>query len=254
MSAAALFVGHGSPMNAISKNEFTASLKLVGERVKKPQAIVMISAHWMTPYTAVSLHNSSALMYDMHGFPEALYKVEYPAVNAEFLVPKMRELIEPLRVQERALDHGVWSVLLHIFPKADIPIMQLSINSLLSLEEHYSLGEKLASLREMDVMIIGSGNITHNLSQISAARDEPAIEWAKEFDSFVKTAIEKRDFHSLVDFEKRNKYAKVAHPTLEHYIPLLYIAGASSLEDESSFIYEGMEHGSLSLRSWLLQK
>lgn len=254
MSAAALFVGHGSPMNAISNNEFTISLNLVGEKLKKPQAIVVISAHWTTPYTAVSLHNSSTLMYDMYGFPEALYKVEYPAPNAEFLVPKMRELIDSLRVQERALDHGVWSLLIHLFPKADIPIMQLSINSQLSLEEHYRLGEKIASLREMDVMIIGSGNVTHNLSQISVATDAPAIEWAKDFDNFVKTAIQKRDFHSLIEFEKRNKYARVAHPTLEHYIPLLYIAGVSSKDDESSFIYEGMEHGSLSLLSWLLQK
>jgi len=163
-------------------------------------------------------------------------------------------LIDSLRVQERALDHGVWSLLIHLFPKADIPIMQLSINSQLSLEEHYRLGEKIASLREMDVMIIGSGNVTHNLSQISVATDAPAIEWAKDFDNFVKTAIQKRDFHSLIEFEKRNKYARVAHPTLEHYIPLLYIAGVSSKDDESSFIYEGMEHGSLSLLSWLLQK
>lgn len=191
-------------------------------------------------------------MYDFFGFPKALEEVRYPAPNADFLTPSVQKLFAPLRVEDRPLDHGAWSVLVHLFPNADIPVMQLGIRRDLSLREHFEVGEKLKALREQGVMIIGSGNITHNLREAAMAKDAPAVPWAVEFDRFVKEAIEIRDFDALIDIERSNRYTRLAHPTLEHYIPLLYVAGASFDDDESSFVYAGMEHGSLSMRSWLL--
>lgn len=252
--APALFVGHGSPMNAIATNAYTASLNSLGERLERPKAALVVSAHWTPPYPAVSVHKESRLMYDFFGFPDALEKVEYPAANAAFLLPSMRELFEPLRVEDRPLDHGAWSVLLHLFPDADVPIMQLGIRNDLTLREHFMVGQGLRRLREEGVMIIGSGNVTHNLREVRMPQDAPPVAWAADFDNFVKEAIEKRDFDALIEIEARQPDTRLAHPTLEHYIPLLYVAGAAFDDDESRFVYEGMEHGSLSMRSWLLQQ
>lgn len=250
---AAFFIGHGSPMNAIEKSDFTESLRTLGLSMPKPKAIVVISAHWSTDVSALSTFKSGELLYDMYGFPDALYEVEYPAPNADFLLPALQKLLPDLELLERKLDHGVWSVLVHLFPKADIPLTQLSINSSLSMQEHFELAKSISSLREEGVMIIGSGNITHNLRDITMQKDAPVASWAKEFDEFVKEAILRKDYKALIDFEKIQRYAKHAHPTLEHYIPLLYVAGSAYEDDKSEFIYEGFEHGNLSLRNWLLR-
>lgn len=251
--APALFVGHGSPMNAIRRNAFTRSLHELGKSLEKPKAILVVSAHWTPPYFGVSVHQNSDLKYDFFGFPKALEQVQYPARNAAFLLPALNKLFTPLEVKERGLDHGAWSVLVHLFPDADIPVMQLGIRHDLSMREHYEVGQRLRRLREEGVMIIGSGNITHNLQEARMPREAPAVKWATEFDNFVKKAIEARDFEALINFEERNHFARVAHPTLEHYIPLLYVAGSAFDDDESRFVYEGMEYGSLSMRSWLLR-
>ncbi|WP_345980727.1 4,5-DOPA dioxygenase extradiol [Sulfurimonas sp. HSL3-2] len=249
----ALFIGHGNPMNAIEKNEFTDSLDRVGKTLTKPKAILVISAHWVTPYSAVALHSEDNILYDMYGFPKALYDVKYQVKNADFLIPELKRLIPSLRVESRDLDHGVWSVLLHLFPKMDIPVIQLSIDATLSMREHFELGRKLAVLRESDVMIIASGNVTHNLREaVLWDKDAPIAEWAEEFDGFIKDALLAREYDTLIEFEKKQRYAHLAHPTTEHYIPLLYIAGAMQRGDESSFIYEGIEHGNLSMRSWMV--
>lgn len=250
--APAFFVGHGNPMNAIENNAFTRSLKTLGEAIEKPKAILVISAHWSTSYSAISIHKNNELMYDMYGFPNALYKVEYPAPNANFLVPDLQILIPNLKVEDRNLDHGVWSILVHLFPDADIPVMQLSINSTLSMQEHFDMGRTIRILREHGVMIIGSGNITHNLRDVKAQEDAPVVSWAQEFDDFIKHSILQQDYDALIKFEERQQYAKYAHPTTEHYIPLLYIAGSSYSDDKSTFVYENIEHGTLSMRNWLL--
>ncbi len=250
--APALFVGHGSPMNAIETNAFTQSLHRLGESLARPKAVLMISAHWTPPYYGVSVHHSPELIYDFFGFPDALEAVTYPAGNAAFLVPEIEQLLTPLQVKERGLDHGAWSVLLHLFPDADIPVMQLGIRNDLSPREHFETGQKLKALREAGVMIIGSGNITHNLYEARHPKEAPAVAWASDFDAYIKKAIETRDFDALINFEQ-HQYARIAHPTIEHYLPLLYVAGASYDDDTSRFVYEGMEHGSLSMRSWLLQ-
>jgi len=239
-------------MNAIENNDFTRSLHDLGEELKKPKAVLMVSAHWTPPYFGVSLHQDSGLKYDFFGFPKELEEVQYPAKDALFLLPTLQKLFTPLEVKERGLDHGAWSVLVHLFPDADIPVMQLGINSHLSLGEHLEVGKRLKLLREQGVMIIGSGNITHNLQEARMPKDAPAVTWAVDFDEYVKKAIVERDFGALIDVEERNRYTRLAHPTLEHYIPLLYVAGSAFDDDESRFVYEGMEHGSLSMRSWLL--
>jgi 4,5-DOPA dioxygenase extradiol len=250
--APAFFVSHGSPMNTIEDNAFTKSLRLLSESIHKPKAILMISAHWTTQYNAINIHKSDKLMYDMYGFPDALYKVEYPAQNADFLISDLQKLLPNIQVKDRNLDHGVWSVLVHLFPDADIPVIQLSINSTLSMQEHFEIGRAIRVLREHGVMIIGSGNVTHNLREISMQKDAPVVSWAKEFDEFVKNAILKQDYSALINFENTHRYARYAHPTVEHYIPLLYVAGSSYTDDDSQFFYEGFEHGSLSMRNWLL--
>ena len=252
--APAFFVGHGSPMNAIENNTFTKSLKKLGSSIEKPKAILVISAHWLSPHEAISLHDEDEeLIYDMFGFPDALYNIKYPAPNADFLVPNIQTILTSLKVEERSLDHGAWSVLLHLYPKADIPVMQLAINSNLTMKEHFEMGRKIRILREHGVMIIGSGNVTHNLQDIKAQKDALVTPWAQEFDSFVKNAIVKQDFDALIDYKDRQPYAQHAHPTAEHYIPLLYVAGSTYSDDKSQFIYEGFEHGSLSMRNWLLR-
>ena len=246
----ALFLGHGSPMNAIEENPFIAILKRLSSTFAKPKAILVISAHWTTPYCAVNLHEDD-LLYDMYGFPRELYTLTYPAKNADFLIPSLQQLIPNLKVEKRALDHGVWSLLLHLYPDADIPVMQLSINTRLSMQEHFEYGKKLNSLRDEGVLIIGSGNVTHNLREVNFSnKNAPSDVWAKEFDGFVKDAILRREFDKLIDFEKLQRYAHLAHPTKEHYIPLLYIAGMSQEGEKSSFVYEGFEHANLSMRCW----
>ncbi len=250
--APAFFVGHGSPMNALQDNAFTNSLATLGKFIPKPKAILVISAHWYVPYTALNTNEDNELMYDMYGFPNPLYDIEYPAKNADFLIPKVQNLLSDIHIEERSLDHGVWSVLLHLFPDADIPVIQLSINSTLSMQKHFDTGKMIRELRKHGIMIIGSGNITHNLRDISAKKDAPVAPWARDFDSFIKDSILHKDYDALIHYKDRHQYSQHAHPTPEHYIPLLYIAGSSYQDDNSNFMYEGFEHGSLSMRNWLL--
>ena len=250
--APALFIGHGSPMNAIEKNDFTKSLCDLGKSIQQPRAIVIISAHWSSHESTLSTFNQGELIYDMYGFPDDLYKVEYSASNADFVFHDLQKHLPNLKLQQRGLDHGIWSVLLHLFPNADVPITQLSINDTLSMQEHFDLANTIKSIREKGVMVIGSGNTTHNLRDVKMQNEITISPWAKEFDEFVKEAILKKDYTDLINFQEIQRYAKHAHPTLEQYIPLLYVAGVTYEDDKNEFIYEGFEHGTLSLRSWLL--
>ncbi len=249
--APALFVGHGNPMNAIENNEYTKSLSTLGESLVKPKAILAISAHWYVPYDAISVHEKDELLYDMYGFPDKLYEVEYKAENSDLLISKLKSKYDYAKVEERGLDHGIWAVLVHLFPDADIPVTQISINSNLSLREHYELGSKLSALRDDGVMIIASGNITHNLRLVNWNKSAKPETWAVDFDGYIAEATEHKDFESLIDVKNNN--FSLAHPTIEHYIPLLYIAGASHVEDSSSFVYEDIELGTMSMRTWLLK-
>ena len=186
----AFFVGHGSPMNAIETNGFTRSLHELGKSLEKPRAILLVSAHWTPPYYGVSVHQSPDLKYDFFGFPKALEELQYPAGNAAFLLPAIQKLLPSMQVENRGLDHGAWSVLVHLFPDADVPVMQLGIHRDLSLREHFEVGKRVRALREQGVMIIGSGNITHNLQEARMPKEAPAVMWAAEFDTFIKEAID----------------------------------------------------------------
>ena len=249
--APVFFVGHGSPMNAILQNDFTTSLNKLGKTLEPPKAILVVSAHWMIAHHSVSIHTTNELIYDMYGFPEELYKVQYPAPNAEFLFPVIKKIFPHIETADRGLDHGSWSILKHLYPSVDIPIMQFAINTNLSLKEHFEVGKQLSKLRERGVMIVGSGNVTHNLSQVNPDINATVLPWVKEFDEYIKKAILSRDYDLLINIEKQMPYTRMAHPTIEHYIPILYCAGASDKNDKISFLYERIEHGSLSMRNWL---
>lgn len=249
--APALFVGHGSPMNAIESNRFSQALNALGKSLTPPTGVLVISAHWQEQKPTISLHESPEVMYDFGGFPKELYEVKYPAPNAPKIETALEELGFELESEDRPLDHGAWSVLVHLFPKSNIPIMQLAISYEQSFQEHFELGKKLAKLREAGIMILGSGNVTHNLR---APRVEGAsvLPWAASFDTFVKNSIEREDYKALIKFNHPDRV--MAHPSSEHYIPLLYTVGAKMAGDEVKFFNEYFDFGHLSMRSVLFSK
>jgi 4,5-DOPA dioxygenase extradiol len=244
-----IFVGHGSPMNAIQENAFTRSLEVLGKRLPAPEAICVISAHWVTRGCHVLAVDWPRTIHDFYGFPRVLYGVKYPAPGA-MAEAKRLAMEQHLKVDhEWGLDHGAWSVLRHMYPKADVPVFQVSLDHEKTLAEHVALGRELQKLRERGVLILGSGNVVHNLHRINWEMPNGAYPWAEEFDQKVKRAIEERDVEALAAPEKwGSELLGEAHPTLEHYAPLLYCLGAVQEKDEVSFPYEGMEFGTISMR------
>jgi 4,5-DOPA dioxygenase extradiol len=238
--APVFFLGHGNPMNAIYDNAFTKSLYEMGNTMEnKPDAILVVSAHWLTNNSYVSTTSKPETIYDFYGFPDELYKVVYPAPGApkyaKFLIKEIPIIKED---REMGLDHGAWTMLKHMFPKADIPVFQLSIDFHKPLQFHFDLGKKLFSLREKNVLIIGSGNIVHNLRYAFPLDNPNKYEWAYEFDDWIKDKIIKRDFDSIIDYQSGGRAAELSVPTIDHYIPLLYVLGLVSKEDEIKFTYE----------------
>ena len=251
----AIFIGHGSPMNAIQVNAFTKKLNAVGANFvgdKKPKAILVVSAHWLTKGTFVCNAPQPKIIYDFGGFPDELFAVKYPAkgspefakaVNA--VNPKIQE------THEWGLDHGAWTILKHIFPKADIPVFQLSIDYYQSMQYHFDLAKTLSSLREKGVLIIGSGNIVHNLgmSMKKFQEDDPkAFDWAIEFDAWVKQKLVGADFKSLLEYEKQGTAAKLSVPTVDHYVPMIYTVGLAKDKEPITQLYEQVEYGGVSMR------
>lgn len=242
-----LFIGHGSPMNAIEKNDFSAGWKKIAQAIPKPNSILCISAHWMAEGTAVTGMEKPKTIHDFYGFPPKLYEQQYPAKGSPELAAKVKKLVKKEKVSldsEWGLDHGTWSVLIQMYPKADIPVVQLSLNAYLSPEKHYQIGTELASLRKEGVLIIGSGNIVHNLMVMSPGA--PPYAWAVEFDKFAKEKLEAKDSSSLINYSKEPS-SRMAVPTNEHYLPLLYAMGASEGE-KPRFFCEGFVYASLSMR------
>ena len=253
MKMPVLFVGHGSPMNAIEQNRFTKTLAGLTQRLPRPKAVCVISAHWVTNGSEVLAVGKPRTIHDFYSFPPPLYEVEYPAPGAPAEAARVaRELdIEP--DETWGFDHGAWSVLRHLYPEADVPVFQVSLDERRSLARHLELGSELAGLRDRGVLILGSGNIVHNLRRLEGDKDAPPFPWTLEFDSHVKKAIESRDLASLAAPEVWGKpLAALAHPTLEHYVPLLYCMGSTTEQDTISYPYEGFEYGSLSMRMVLL--
>jgi 4,5-DOPA dioxygenase extradiol len=243
-----LFVGHGSPMNAIEQNAFTEALAELGRRLPRPEAVCVVSAHWETRGTEVLAVAQPRTIHDFYGFPAALYRVEYPAPGAPGEAERVARDLQIQPDETWGFDHGAWSVLRHIYPQADVPVFELSLDAGRSLAGHVELGRELAALRDRGVLIVGSGNIVHNLRYLEE-KDAPPLPWAVEFDAQVKQAIDARDIAALAAPARWGKpLAALAHPTLEHYVPLLYCQGSTTDRDTATYPYEGFEHGSLSMR------
>ena len=249
-----LFMGHGSPMNAIEDNIWSRSLTSFASKIPRPKYILTISAHWYVPGTFLTADEHPKTIHDFGGFPPELYQVEYPAPGDVDLAKKVIGLIGENRAKLSTgwgLDHGTWSILLYLFPNHDVPVVQLSIDRRLSLSDHLELGKLLKPLRDEGVLILGSGNITHNLrhaftSYSSGENETP--EWAFDFDTDISHAIERRDEKFLLHaLESHN--GSLSHPTPDHYIPLLFAYGASDENDKVTYPITGFDMGSLSMRS-----
>jgi 4,5-DOPA dioxygenase extradiol len=247
-----LFVGHGSPMNAIEDNEYSRAWSALGTTLEKPKAILSVSAHWFTRGTKVNDSPTPTMIYDMYGFPEELYRLKYPAPGSPELAHRTRALIgDSVSIDNNwGIDHGTWSVLHHVFPKADIPIVQLSINAMLTPEEHYAIGQKLIPLRDEGVLIFGSGNVVHNLARVDW-RMNSGQPWALEFDRYIQKAVLDKDHDAVIHFERQGQAAELSVPSMDHFAPLLYILGASDADDAISSINTECTLGSMCMASYL---
>lgn len=252
MTMPTIFLGHGSPMNAIADNEFTKSLKSLKEKIPQPKSILVISAHWETNGTWITGMNKPKTIHEFCGFPKELNDIQYQAPGAPDLAQEISNTLSDQAIKidtdKWGLDHGAWSVLRHIYPNADIPIAQMSLDTTKSFTSHFDLGQRLKFLRDRGVLIIGSGNIVHNLRKISWDSDSSIPAWASEFDTWVKNKIIERSFSSLIEEVFLTELGRLSVPTPEHYLPLLYVAGASDSDDFLTFEYEGFQNASISMR------
>jgi len=248
-----LFAGHGSPMNAIEDNRFSRALRALGPRLPPPRAVLAISAHWFVEGTFTTGNDQPETIHDFGGFPQALYQVQYPARGDPALARRAAALAGP-KATVRAdwgLDHGTWSVLRHLFPAADVPVVQLSIDGHLRPEGHLAIGQALAPLRDEGVLILGSGNLTHNLRHAfgaSSRGDGATPSWASAFDAEAARAVEQRDTEFLVRAMETEE-GRMCHPTPDHYLPLLYAVGASRPDDRIQYPVTGFDLASLSMRT-----
>ncbi len=247
-----LFVGHGNPMNAITDNRYSQSWKSIGEQLPVPNAVLCISAHWLTKGTFVTMAEQPKTLHDFGGFPKELFAVQYPATGTPDYARRLISSIKSITVQEDfawGLDHGAWSILKNMYPNANIPVFQMSIDATKPPLYHFNLAKELFELRNQGVLILASGNIVHNLGILSWDGKIKAFDWALEFDAFVKNNIIDNNPLALIDYQKLGKLATLAHPTNEHYLPLLYALGLRDNTDTVQFFNEDMDLGSLSMRS-----
>jgi 4,5-DOPA dioxygenase extradiol len=249
----AVFFGHGNPMNAIEKNEYTEAWRQFGENMPRPKAILAISAHWYVPGRAVSGSIAPETIHDFGGFPQELYNVTYPAPGSPELARQVQKLLLPLEFsfdEHRGLDHGTWAVLCHVFPDADIPVVQLSIDSTMGPEFHYETGRLLQSLRDEGILIVGSGNLVHNLHAYAWGHENvKPFDWAVRFEEAARTLMLEGQEQKLVDYKRFGDDARMSVPTPDHYLPLLYVLGLRREHEKITFPVEGFEGGSLSMIS-----
>jgi 4,5-DOPA dioxygenase extradiol len=249
-----MFAGHGNPMNAILKNEFSNKWQQLGESLPRPKAILSVSAHWLTRGTYVTAMERPKTIHDFGGFPKELFAQQYPAKNSPDMVAETKKAITSTTVKddhEWGLDHGTWSVLLPMYPKADIPVFQLSIDYAQPPQYHYELAKQLSILRNKGVLIMGSGNIVHNLGMVDFHAKE-TFGWAAEFDEKIKTAIDKGDHETVIRYDKMGKLAQMAVPTNDHYLPLVYTLALQDRKDDVKYFNDKFDAGSISMRSLLI--
>jgi 4,5-DOPA dioxygenase extradiol len=249
----AIFFGHGNPMNAIQHNSYTEAWSSIGKKVGKPKAILSISAHWYVPMSGVTIATAPRTIHDFGGFPEALFQVQYPAPGDAALAARVRQMLAPIPVAQDSqwgLDHGTWSVLCHVYPEADIPIVQLSIDETQPAAFHLEIGKRLAPLRDEGVLIVGSGNLVHNLHTYAWGRhvQEP-YDWAVRFEQLARDMLVTGKSAPLVHYESLGRDAQLSIPTPDHYLPLLYVIGARQEEERVTFPVEGVDGGSISMLS-----
>jgi 4,5-DOPA dioxygenase extradiol len=246
-----LFIGHGSPLTAFEDNRYTRGWAALAAAIPKPRAILCISAHWYTRGTAVTAMTQPRTVHDFSGFPDALYQYHYRAPGDPALAQQVAELLAPLEViqdQQWGLDHGSWTVLKHMYPQADIPVLQLSIDATRDPQWHYEQGRKLQPLRDMGVLVMGAGNVVHNL-RLMQRSEQAAHPWAVTFDRQVRQGIEQRDHDALIHYERFGEGARLSVPTAEHYLPLLYVLGAGTADEPVRVLLDGVTMGSISMLS-----
>lgn len=250
-----LFVGHGSPLTAFEDNHYTRSWASLLDDIK-PSAVLCVSAHWYISGTAVTTMTAPRTIHDFYGFPQHLYQFQYPAPGSPPLAQRVTELLAPLQVvkdQQWGLDHGCWTVMKHLYPQADVPVVQLSIDMNRDARWHYNIGKQLAALREENVLVIGSGNVVHNLRRIQFSDDAPAYPWAEQFNQHVRESIESRNHDALIDYQSGDdslsRAAMLSIPTPDHYFPLLYVLGASDEKDAIHVSLDDIVLGSISMMS-----
>ena len=247
----AIFFGHGNPMNALARNAYTEAWRRIGEETPRPRAIVSVSAHWYLPGTGVTVAAAPRTIHDFGGFPRELYQVQYPAPGDPELARRVQQLLAPLPVtfdDSWGLDHGTWSVLRHVYPQADVPVVQLSIDETQPPAFHYEIGRKLAPLRGEGVLFVGSGNIVHNLHAFAWGRHLPeSYDWAVRFESRAKDLLLAGEHRPLVDYESLGRDALLSIPTPDHYLPLLYVIGTRGRDDRVTFPVQGIDGGSVSM-------
>jgi 4,5-DOPA dioxygenase extradiol len=251
----ALFLGHGSPMNAIEENQFVKGFREMAKTLPQPKAILCISAHWFTKGTQVTAMEQPRTIHDFGGFPKALYEVQYPAKGSPALAEETKALLQPTPVAldgQWGLDHGAWSVIKHLYPKADVPVVQLSIDYTQPAQYHYNLAKQLAVLRNKGILIIGSGNIVHNLGLVDFKnfdKDDYGFDWAIEARAAINGYLLEGNYQPLIDYQKQPKSFQLAIPTPDHYLPLLYTLGLQQQGETISLFNDKLLAGSLSMTS-----
>jgi 4,5-DOPA dioxygenase extradiol len=250
----ALFIGHGSPMNAIEDNAYSRSWTEIAHEIPRPEAILAVSAHWYTDGSRITDAAQPRMVYDMYGFPDELYQLEYRAKGAPALAHLTKDLISSdVQVDNGwGLDHGTWSVLHRMYPEADIPVIQLSIDSNIGAEAHFNIGREIHILRDQGVLLLGSGNVVHNLARVNWAMDG-GYPWAEEFDGYISHRIKQRQYADVLNYKNAGVSARDAFITPEHYYPLLYVLGASQESDNLRIFNDACTMGSLSMTCYLFE-
>lgn len=250
-----LFLGHGSPMNAIEENEFVKGFREIGKTIPTPAAILCISAHWFTKGTKVTAMEMPRTIHDFGGFPQALFDVQYPASGSPILAQETKTLLSPTLVEldeKWGLDHGAWSVIIHLYPEANIPVIQMSIDYTQPAQYHFDLAKKLNDLRHKGVLIIGSGNIVHNLGMVDFAnmhKDDYGYDWAIEARATINKHLIDENYKPLIDYKKQSRAFQLAIPTPDHYLPLIYTLGLKDKSDKTELFNDKLMAGSLSMTS-----
>ncbi|MBX3022920.1 MAG: 4,5-DOPA dioxygenase extradiol [Bdellovibrionales bacterium] len=248
-----LFIGHGTPMNALADNSFTRRLNALGQELKRPRAIVCVSSHWMTEGIAVTGMEKPRTIHDFNSFPQPLFAVQYPAPGSPEVAALVQAVVKEADVRidfDWGLDHGSWSILRHMYPAADVPVLQLSLDITKPAEFHFKVGQQLAALRDHDILLLATGNIVHNLRLIRWSSETPPFDWALEFDAWIKSQLEARKFSAILGDALSTPAGRLSVPTPDHFLPLHYVTGAALPDEKVRFEYEEIQNASISMLSF----